>query len=73
MRPVELDALIEQGIDALKAATGLSGEEQQRVRQAIARLEARAEEPVTDSEPEPKAAPSRRSNPRGSAGRKASK
>ena len=51
MRPVELDALIEQGIDALKAATGLSGEEQQRVRQAIARLE--ATEPAVEPEAEP--------------------
>ena len=69
-----VDELIAQGLDALKAATGLSGEEQQIVQRAISKIEAASvdvptEEPTDDeaedSEPEPKAAPSRRSSPAG--------
>ena len=40
MRPEEMEALIAQGLDALKAATGLSAHEQQIVNAAIAGLEA---------------------------------
>lgn len=76
MTPREFDALVEQGLDALKAAKGLSAEEQQKVDRAIARIaansvEAPAEEPkpkrAKDSEPEPKAEPTkaRRSTPAG--------
>lgn len=76
MTPNELDALIERGIDALKAAKGLSGEEQSIVNKAIAKLEAadvpaeEPEQPAKDSEQEPKAAKGRRIIPRGSTGKK---
>lgn len=86
MRPNEMDALIEQGVEALEAALasgGLSEEETATVQRAIERwriVEAReaseetpAEEPdeVEDSEPEPKAeAKPRRSTPSRSAGKK---
>jgi len=40
MRPGELDALIEKGLEALGAARGLSGEEQAIVNRAIAKMKA---------------------------------
>ena len=77
MRPAELDALIAQGPDALKAVLdsgSLSDDETQRVQRALSRMErtvevsteAPAEEPsvAVDSEPEPKAHTVRRSIPR---------
>lgn len=68
MRPAELEALIEQGAEALTAALErnhsqqfLSDEERQLVERALSRM-ARTEvsveepqEPPADSEPEPKA------------------
>ena len=73
-----VDELIARGLDALKAATGLSGEEQQLVQRAISKIEAAsvdvpAEEPAdssADSEPEPKADESAVVTPRRSARKK---
>lgn len=62
MTPAEMKVLISRGLEALRAAKGLSGEEQQIVDQAIAGLEAAAaEEPV--KEPEPKAKPEKQAAP----------